>query len=142
MLLQFEVLRKIIPRQVKAEKAVSVIRKTVEELIVKCKEIVEAEGERIDGSDEYVNDADPSILRFLLASREEVCCILLLTYSMLFLLSLCSYIIAKFQDLPDIRNSNVHESHTGSVCRLTIVVSLLYTMFKLIYLRCWLIVSL
>ncbi|KAH7512052.1 hypothetical protein FEM48_Zijuj12G0049500 [Ziziphus jujuba var. spinosa] len=34
-------------------------------------EIVEAEGERID-EEEYVNDTDPSILRFLLASREEV----------------------------------------------------------------------
>ncbi|KAI9122036.1 hypothetical protein K1719_006725 [Acacia pycnantha] len=63
---------KIIPRQIKAEKAVNIIRETVEELIAKCKEIVEAEGERIDGSDEYVNDTDPSILRFLLASREEV----------------------------------------------------------------------
>ncbi|CAJ2672526.1 carotene epsilon-monooxygenase, chloroplastic [Trifolium pratense] len=62
---------KIIPRQIKAENAVSVIRKTVEDLITKCKEIVESEGERID-ADEYVNDADPSILRFLLASREEV----------------------------------------------------------------------
>ncbi|KAF9599038.1 hypothetical protein IFM89_033383 [Coptis chinensis] len=55
----------------KAEKSVVVIRRTVEELITKCKEIVEAEGEQIDGED-YVNDADPSILRFLLASREEV----------------------------------------------------------------------
>ncbi|XP_028789984.1 carotene epsilon-monooxygenase, chloroplastic [Neltuma alba] len=63
---------KIIPRQIKAEKAVNVIRETVEELIVKCKEIVEAAGERIDGNDEYVNNTDPSILRFLLASREEV----------------------------------------------------------------------
>ncbi|XP_061337692.1 carotene epsilon-monooxygenase, chloroplastic [Gastrolobium bilobum] len=62
---------KIIPRQIKAEKAVSVIRKTVEDLIEKCKVIVESEGERID-VDEYVNDTDPSILRFLLASREEV----------------------------------------------------------------------
>ncbi|MBA0619584.1 hypothetical protein Godav_028739 [Gossypium davidsonii] len=59
------------PRQIKAEKAVTVIRKAVEELIVKCKEIVEKEGERIN-EEEYVNDADPSILRFLLASREEV----------------------------------------------------------------------
>lgn len=48
------------------------IRKTVEELIQKCKDIVEKEGERINEED-YVNDADPSILRFLLASREEVC---------------------------------------------------------------------
>ncbi|OAY42794.1 carotene epsilon-monooxygenase, chloroplastic [Manihot esculenta] len=62
---------KIIPRQIKAEKAVTVIRQTVEELIAKCKEIVESEGERID-NEEYVNDTDPSILRFLLASREEV----------------------------------------------------------------------
>lgn len=64
-------MRKIVPRQIKAEKAVTVIRKTVEELIIKCKEIVETEGERID-DEEYVNDSDPSILRFLLASREEV----------------------------------------------------------------------
>lgn len=62
---------KVIPRQIKAEKAVEVIRETVEELIAKCKEIVEAEGEKID-NEEYVNEADPSILRFLLASREEV----------------------------------------------------------------------
>ncbi|KAG4177689.1 hypothetical protein ERO13_A11G323100v2 [Gossypium hirsutum] len=62
---------KIVPRQIKAEKAVTVIRKAVEELIVNCKEIVEKEGERIN-KEEYVNDADPSILRFLLASREEV----------------------------------------------------------------------
>ncbi|XP_044510228.1 carotene epsilon-monooxygenase, chloroplastic isoform X2 [Mangifera indica] len=62
---------KIIPRQIKAENAVKLIRQTVEELIEKCKEIVENEGERID-DEEYVNDSDPSILRFLLASREEV----------------------------------------------------------------------
>ncbi|GAV62936.1 p450 domain-containing protein [Cephalotus follicularis] len=64
-------LRRIVPRQIKAEKAVTVIRETVEKLIAKCKEIVETEGERID-EEEYVNDSDPSILRFLLASRDEV----------------------------------------------------------------------
>ncbi|KAE8681872.1 Carotene epsilon-monooxygenase [Hibiscus syriacus] len=68
---QIGVLCKMVPRQIKAENAVTVIRKTVEELITKCKEIVEKEGERIN-EEEYVNDADPSILRFLLASREEV----------------------------------------------------------------------
>ncbi|KAJ8754232.1 hypothetical protein K2173_002132 [Erythroxylum novogranatense] len=68
---KIEALRRIIPRQIKAEKAVMLIRQTVEELIEKCKEIVESEGERVDG-EEYVNEADPSILRFLLASREEV----------------------------------------------------------------------
>ncbi|XP_042414403.1 carotene epsilon-monooxygenase, chloroplastic-like [Zingiber officinale] len=65
------ILCKIIPRQIKAEKAVSIIRNTVEELIIKCKEIVEAECEQVEG-EEYVNETDPSILRFLLASREEV----------------------------------------------------------------------
>ncbi|KAI3989615.1 hypothetical protein MKX01_036224 [Papaver californicum] len=68
---KIDLLRKVIPRQIKAEKAVTVIRQTVEELIAKCKKIVEAEDEQIEG-EEYVNDADPSILRFLLASREEV----------------------------------------------------------------------
>ncbi|KAL3357150.1 hypothetical protein AABB24_017703 [Solanum stoloniferum] len=68
---QIKVLCKFIPRQIKAENAVSLIRRTVEELIAKCREIVESEGERIN-EDEYVNDRDPSILRFLLASREEV----------------------------------------------------------------------
>lgn len=68
---KIELLRKVIPRQIKAEKAVAIIRKAVEELITKCKEIVEAEGEKIDEED-YVNETDPSILRFLLASREEV----------------------------------------------------------------------
>lgn len=68
---QIDALCKVVPRQIKAEKAVSLIRDTVEELIAKCKEIVEKEGEKIN-NEEYVNDADPSILRFLLASREEV----------------------------------------------------------------------
>lgn len=70
---QIEFLRRIIPRQIKAGEAVILIQKTVEELIIKCKEIVEAEGEQLEGED-YINDADPSILRFLLASREEVHC--------------------------------------------------------------------
>nr|GMD39526.1 carotene epsilon-monooxygenase, chloroplastic [Ipomoea batatas] len=68
---KIKALCKIVPRQVKAEKAVSLIRQTVEELVAKCKEMVDAEGESIT-NEEYVNDADPSVLRFLLASREEV----------------------------------------------------------------------
>jgi len=68
---KIDFLCKIIPRQIKAENAVKIIRNTVEELIVKCKEIVEAENEQIEG-EEYVNEGDPSILRFLLASRDEV----------------------------------------------------------------------
>lgn len=69
--LQIKLLCKLVPRQVKAEKAVVVIRQTVEDLIAKCKKIVEDEGEKIDG-DDYVNVDDPCILRFLLASRQEV----------------------------------------------------------------------
>ncbi|XP_019186395.1 PREDICTED: carotene epsilon-monooxygenase, chloroplastic [Ipomoea nil] len=68
---KIKALCKIVPRQVKAEKAVILIRQTVEELVAKCKEMVEAEGESIT-NEEYVNDTDPSVLRFLLASREEV----------------------------------------------------------------------
>nr|GMD44504.1 carotene epsilon-monooxygenase, chloroplastic [Ipomoea batatas] len=68
---KIKALCKIVPRQVKAEKAVSLIRQTVEELVAKCKEMVDAEGESIT-NEEYVNDTDPSVLRFLLASREEV----------------------------------------------------------------------
>ncbi|XP_051131265.1 carotene epsilon-monooxygenase, chloroplastic [Andrographis paniculata] len=68
---KIDALCKVIPRQIKAEKAVSLIRETVEELISECKKIVESEGEKIN-EEEYVNDADPSILRFLLASRDEV----------------------------------------------------------------------
>ncbi|GAA0142206.1 oxygenase [Lithospermum erythrorhizon] len=68
---KIEALCKIVPRQIKAKKSVTLIRETVEELIEKCKEIVDKEGEKIL-EEEYVNETDPSILRFLLASREEV----------------------------------------------------------------------
>jgi carotene epsilon-monooxygenase len=62
---------KIVPRQRKAAKAVAIIRETVERLVAECKQMVEAEKETLQG-DEYVNESDPSVLRFLLASREEV----------------------------------------------------------------------
>ncbi|KAI5076498.1 hypothetical protein GOP47_0008563 [Adiantum capillus-veneris] len=68
---QIPILCKIVPRQVKAAQAVTIIQETVEELVAKCKAMVEAEGEKVN-TDEYINEADPSILRFLLASREEV----------------------------------------------------------------------
>jgi carotenoid epsilon hydroxylase len=56
---------KIIPGQVQAENAVMLIMHTVEELIMKCKEI-EVENEQMVGEDD-VNGGNPSILRFLLA---------------------------------------------------------------------------
>jgi hypothetical protein len=54
---------------------------------MKCKEIVEAENEQIEG-EEYVNEGDPSILRFLLASRDEVINLVHFFHNILFLLSL------------------------------------------------------
>ncbi|KAG0600420.1 hypothetical protein M758_11G032600 [Ceratodon purpureus] len=68
---QIPLLCKIVPRQQKAAKAVQIIRETVEKLVAQCKEMVEAEKETLQG-EEYVNESDPSVLRFLLASREEV----------------------------------------------------------------------
>jgi carotene epsilon-monooxygenase len=60
-------------RQRKAANAVAIIRKTTEELIQKCKVMVENEQEYIEsGNEEYINASDPSVLRFLLASRVEV----------------------------------------------------------------------
>merc|ERR1712157_95142 len=63
-------------RQRKAAEAVQIIRDTTEELIAKCKEIVEEEekksGAAIDLGEDYVDEADPSILRFLIAARDEV----------------------------------------------------------------------
>lgn len=50
----------------------AIIRQTTEELIAKCKEIVEREQEFATLDSEYMNDTDPSVLRFLLASRVEV----------------------------------------------------------------------
>jgi carotenoid epsilon hydroxylase len=63
----------LFPRQRRAAEAVELIRKTTEQLIAQCKAIVEAEG-TADGEfdpESYVDEADPSVLRFLLAAREE-----------------------------------------------------------------------
>ncbi|PRW34039.1 carotene epsilon- chloroplastic isoform A [Chlorella sorokiniana] len=46
-------------------------RETTEELIAKCKAMVDAE-EAAQFEEGYINEADPSVLRFLIASREEV----------------------------------------------------------------------
>ena len=62
-------------RQRKAEDAVRVIRKTTEELIDRCKAIVEEEDAAGSGSgsaEDYVDEQDPSILRFLIQARDEV----------------------------------------------------------------------
>jgi carotene epsilon-monooxygenase len=67
----------IVPRQKKALAAVDLIRRTTTDLIRKCKEMVDEEemaaaaAANASGSD-YINDSDPSVLRFLIAAREEV----------------------------------------------------------------------
>ncbi|KAG2445383.1 hypothetical protein HXX76_000005 [Chlamydomonas incerta] len=66
-----------IPRQRKALEAVELIRKTTNDLIKQCKEMVDEEEMRAASAaaaagTEYLNDADPSVLRFLIAAREEV----------------------------------------------------------------------
>eukprot|EP00803_Ostreobium_quekettii_P005980 evm.model.scf_345.2 EVM.evm.TU.scf_345.2 scf_345:33857-40216(+) len=60
-----------IPRQKKALESVQLIRAVTEDLIRKCKVMVDAEGDSQFGEG-YMNESDPSVLRFLLASREEV----------------------------------------------------------------------
>lgn len=63
--------RRISGRYRRATRAVRLIRETTEELIQKCREIVEKEGAQGFG-DEFIDESDPSVLRFLIASREEV----------------------------------------------------------------------
>eukprot|EP00468_Gymnochlora_sp_CCMP2014_P006545 CAMPEP_0167754528 /NCGR_PEP_ID=MMETSP0110_2-20121227/8314_1 /TAXON_ID=629695 /ORGANISM="Gymnochlora sp., Strain CCMP2014" /LENGTH=629 /DNA_ID=CAMNT_0007640405 /DNA_START=30 /DNA_END=1919 /DNA_ORIENTATION=+ len=64
------------PRQKRATEAVKIIRDTTEQLIESCRlqlEKEEREGTAASFNEEdYVSDADPSVLRFLIASREEV----------------------------------------------------------------------
>lgn len=62
----------ILPRQRKAKTAVRLIRNVTEDLIQRCKEMIEREESNDSFSDDFLDDRDPSILRFLLASREEV----------------------------------------------------------------------
>jgi len=60
------------PRQQKAQDAVQVIRDTTDMLIKQCKEMVDAEEmAAADAAEDYMNESDPSILRFLIAAREE-----------------------------------------------------------------------
>ena len=63
----------VVPRHRRAAEAVSVIRTATEELIAQCKAMVDEEEQaRASGAEEYINTEDPSILRFLIASRDEV----------------------------------------------------------------------
>ncbi|KAG1673016.1 hypothetical protein FOA52_005946 [Chlamydomonas sp. UWO 241] len=68
---------KIVPRQQKALAAVELIRNTTSDLIRKCKSMVDdeeiaASAAAAAAGVEYINQSDPSVLRFLIAAREEV----------------------------------------------------------------------
>lgn len=63
-------LKILLPRLRKVDEALVLINSTLDELIGTCKRMVKEEGEEF--YEEYVNEQDPSILRFLLASGDEV----------------------------------------------------------------------
>ena len=63
------------PRQRAAAEAVDLIRKTTEELVARCRSMVDAEAAgKLDLSSltSSSNDSDPSVLRFLIAARDDV----------------------------------------------------------------------
>ncbi|XP_020581080.1 protein LUTEIN DEFICIENT 5, chloroplastic [Phalaenopsis equestris] len=60
----------ISPRQQKVTKALKLINDTLDELIAICKRMVDQE--KLQFHEEYMNEQDPSILHFLLASGDDV----------------------------------------------------------------------
>uniref|UniRef100_A0A0D9VMQ0 Cytochrome P450 n=1 Tax=Leersia perrieri TaxID=77586 RepID=A0A0D9VMQ0_9ORYZ len=60
----------ISPRQKKVNEALALINNTLDELIDTCKRLVEEED--LQFHEEYMNEQDPSILHFLLASGDDV----------------------------------------------------------------------
>ena len=56
----------IVPRQRRCVEALQVVNDTLDDLIAKCKKLVEEEDEEF--VEEFLSEADPSILHFLLAS--------------------------------------------------------------------------
>ena len=68
-------LRVVSPRQKNAQDAVTVIQEVTTKLVDNCKRMVEEE-EKVGGAEvwarDYLNDSNPSVLRYLIAAREEV----------------------------------------------------------------------
>ncbi|XP_023552789.1 protein LUTEIN DEFICIENT 5, chloroplastic [Cucurbita pepo subsp. pepo] len=60
----------ISPRQKKVSKALKLINETLDQLIAICKRMVDEE--ELQFHEEYMNEQDPSILHFLLASGDDV----------------------------------------------------------------------
>ena len=61
---------KIVPRQRRCEEALVLVNQTLNTLIADCKEMVEKDDEKF--MEEYLSKSDPSILRFLVASGDDV----------------------------------------------------------------------
>lgn len=66
----FAPLRAIVPRQRQCEDALKIVSDTLNELIQKCKKLVEEEDEEF--VEEFLSKADPSILHFLIASGDQI----------------------------------------------------------------------
>nr|QNS29944.1 cytochrome P450 [Nothapodytes nimmoniana] len=60
----------ISPKQRKVASALQLINETLDDLIARCKRMIEEE--ELQFHEEYMNEQDPSILHFLLASRDDV----------------------------------------------------------------------
>lgn len=63
------IIKDLSPRQQKVAQALKLINKTLDDLIAICKKMVDEEN--VNFSDEYMNERDPSILHFLLASGDD-----------------------------------------------------------------------
>eukprot|EP00887_Chlorella_sp_A99_P003071 scaffold9.g3071.t1 len=66
----FAPLRALVPRQRECTEALILINDTLNELIAKCKQLVEEEDEEF--VEEFLSKADPSILHFLIASGDDI----------------------------------------------------------------------
>lgn len=63
-------LRWLVPRQRECTAALQIISDTLDELIAKCKKLVEEEDEEF--VEEFLSRADPSILHFMIASGDDI----------------------------------------------------------------------
>eukprot|EP00204_Picochlorum_oklahomense_P000299 CAMPEP_0118797638 /NCGR_PEP_ID=MMETSP1161-20130426/158_1 /TAXON_ID=249345 /ORGANISM="Picochlorum oklahomensis, Strain CCMP2329" /LENGTH=589 /DNA_ID=CAMNT_0006724845 /DNA_START=173 /DNA_END=1942 /DNA_ORIENTATION=+ len=63
-------LKAIVPRQRECDEALNIVTNTLNDLIAKCKKMVEENDEEF--VEEFLSKADPSILHFLIASGDQI----------------------------------------------------------------------
>lgn len=63
-------LKAIVPRQRECDEALTIVTNTLNDLIAKCKKMVEENDEEF--VEEFLSKADPSILHFLIASGDQI----------------------------------------------------------------------